>query len=129
MTVIFWASMATLAGFIFEFGRRLDVKKYPIVFTGLVTVLAGGFWLIASVGKERLPIPPAPVVLILAGFAVMAGHYLWSEFKAWRWPRPFIERRKPANTHRWEDDGDLTRTIRSTEKPREPMASRGRVAA
>ena len=118
-TVIFWASMATLAAFVFEFGRRLDVRKYPDVFIGLLVVLAGGFWLIASVGKERLPIPPAPMVMILAGFAVMAGHYLWSEFKAWCWPRPFVERRRPANTPKWEDDGDLTRTVRLLERKRE----------
>lgn len=128
MNVVFWASMAILAGFVFEFGRKLDAAKYPDVAIGLFVVLAGGFWLVTGLGKNRVPMPSDPVILILAGFAMMAAHYLISEFRDWRWPRPFVDRRKPANTVMYQDDGDLTRTIRTLEK-KEPMASRSRATA
>ena len=121
MHIVFWISTTILAVFIFEFGRRIDRARYPDVSFGLVMMIFGLTWTAIQIGRHRMEIPPTPMIIVLAGFATLAAHYLYREAETWlvlkgyMKPKVLPERRK-AQVHQFETTADMTERVNSMKR-------------
>ena len=121
MQIVFWVSTTILAIFIFEFGRRLDRAQYPDISFGLVMMIFGLTWTAIQIGRHRMELPPAPMIIALAGFATLAAHYLYREIETWLVlngyikPKVLHERRK-AQVHQFETTSDMTQRVNAMKR-------------
>lgn len=121
MQIVFWVSTTILAVFIFEFGRRIDRSRYPAISFGLVMMIVGLTWTALQIGRQRMDLPPAPMIIAMAGFATLAAHYLYREAETWLVlngyvkPKRLPERRK-AQVHHFETTEDMTERVNSMKR-------------
>lgn len=121
MHIVFWVSTTILAIFIFEFGRRLDRSRYPDVSFALVMMIFGLTWTAIQIGRHRMELPPAPIIIVLAGFATLAAHYLYRELETWLVLNGYVKQkvlkeRRKAQVHQFESTDDMTQRVNSMKR-------------
>ncbi len=121
MATLFWISSTILMVFIFDFGRRIDRSRYPDISFGLVLMIVGLAWTALQIGRHRMELPPTPIIIALAGFAVLAAHYLYREVQAWLTFKGYVKSSRPpdrrkARLYHFDTTQDLTQRINSMKR-------------